>query len=75
MRSGPKSKYGRYVKHLRVPAAGADIDYVRTLHLAASTTESRVEAALRALLDRGNGFDFAAARDLAAPATPTVEVR
>ncbi len=34
--------------------------------------ESSVEAALRILLDRGDRFDYAAVRDLAAPVTPTV---
>ncbi len=50
----------------------ADIDYVRTLHLAASTMESTVEAALRLLLDSGDRFDYAAVRDLAAPVKPTI---
>ncbi len=57
---------------IRFKGERADIDYVRTLHLAASTMESSVEAALRTLLDRGNRFDYAAVRDLAAPVTPTV---
>jgi len=52
----------------------ADIDYVRTLHLAASTMESTVEAALRLLLDSGDRFDYAAVRDLAAPVKPTIPV-
>ncbi len=50
----------------------ADIDYVRTLHLAASTMESTVEAALRLLLDRGDRFDYSTVRDVAAPVKPTV---
>lgn len=45
----------------------ADIDYVRILHLAASTMESTVEAALRTLLDAGEGFDYADVQRLAAP--------
>jgi len=57
---------------LRFQGERADIDYVRTLHLAASTLESSVEAALRALLDRGDRFDYAAVRDRAAPVKPTV---
>jgi hypothetical protein len=50
----------------------ADIEYVRTLHLAASTMESTVEQALRTLLARNVAFDYVAVRDLAAPVTPAV---
>ena len=57
---------------LRFKGERADIDYVRTLHLAASTMESSVEAALRGLLDSGDRFDYAAVRDLAAPVKPTI---
>ncbi len=57
---------------IRFKGERADIDYVRTLHLAASTMESTVEAALRLLLDSGNRFDYAAVRDLAAPVKPTI---
>lgn len=57
---------------LRFKGERADVDYVRTLHLAASTMESTVEAALRNLLDSGNRFDYAAVRDLAAPVKPTI---
>ena len=45
----------------------ADIEYVRILHLAASTLESRVEAALEKLLTDGARFDYAAVKVLAAP--------
>lgn len=45
----------------------ADIEYVRILHLAASTMETTVEAALRALLDAGKSFDYADVQRLAAP--------
>ena len=45
----------------------ADIEYVRILHLAASTMESTVEAALRALLDTGASFEYADVQRLAAP--------
>jgi hypothetical protein len=50
----------------------ADVDYVRTLHLAASTMESVVEQALRALLDAGGRFDYTTVRELAAPITPAL---
>ena len=45
----------------------ADIEYVRILHLAASTLESRVEAALEELLAGAARFDYAAVKALAAP--------
>jgi hypothetical protein len=50
----------------------ADVDYVRTLHLAASTMESLVEQALRDLLAAGTRFDYAAIRELASPAKPHI---
>lgn len=54
----------------------ADIEYVRVLHLAASTMESAVEDALETLLARDEPFDYLAVKDLAAPSTNTVpEVR
>jgi hypothetical protein len=45
----------------------ADVEYVRILHLAASTMESTVEAALQTLLDAGDSFDYADVQRLAAP--------
>ena len=50
----------------------ADIEYVRVLHLAASTMESTVEAVLRRLLDAGGAFDYTTVRDLAAPVRPSI---
>ena len=50
----------------------ADVEYVRILHLAATTMESEVDRALRLLLDAGSPFDYAAVRALAAPAVPNV---
>lgn len=50
----------------------ADIEYVRILHLAASTMESDVERALTALLDQGHSFDYAAVKQVASPAAPSV---
>jgi hypothetical protein len=55
----------------------ADVEYVRILHLAASTLESRVEAALDKLLSDGGRFDYAAVKALAAPeqhAVPDVRI-
>ena len=50
----------------------ADIEYVRILHLAASTLEATVERALAELLEAGEAFDYAAVRSLASPPSPTV---
>ena len=50
----------------------ADVEYVRILHLAATTMESDVSRALRLLLDAGSPFDYAAVRALVAPAVPYV---
>jgi len=55
----------------------ADVEYVRILHLAASTLESRVEQVLEDLLAGGQSFDYVKVRDLAAPAAmevPTVSI-
>ena len=46
----------------------ADVEYVRVLHLAASTMESQVEAALDELLGREEPFDYAAVRAVVTPA-------
>lgn len=50
----------------------ADVEYVRVLHLAASTMQSRVEEALQALLERGERPDFVTVKALAAPEKPTI---
>ena len=52
----------------------ADVEYVRVLHLAASTMQSQVEQALVALLDRGERPDFITVKALAAPDNPTIPV-
>lgn len=52
--------------------ARADVEYVRVLHLAASTLESTVEAALETLLAHGGRFDYAAVRARVAPVRPEV---
>lgn len=52
----------------------ADVEYVRVLHLAASTTESAVEQALVDLLNRGEPFDYMAVKAMAQPAEPSVPV-
>jgi hypothetical protein len=52
----------------------ADVEYVRILHLAASTMQSDVEAALEILLERRDRPDFASVKALAAPEIPVVPV-
>jgi len=55
----------------RRPAV-ADREYVRVLHLAASTVEAEVETALGLLLEQQVAPTFDAVRDLVRPAAPTV---
>lgn len=50
----------------------ADVEYVRVLHLAASTLETDVEAALAALLESAAPFDYAAVRERVKPLRPAV---
>ena len=50
----------------------ADVEYVRILHLAASTMQSDVERALETILTRGERPDFASVKALAAPDKPTI---
>lgn len=52
----------------------AYVEYVRVLHLAASTMQSKVEQAFVALLDRGERPDFITVKALAAPDKPTIPV-
>jgi len=50
----------------------ADVEYVRVLHLAASTMECTVEAALIELLADGARFDYAAVKARAKPETASI---
>lgn len=50
----------------------ADVEYVRVLHLAASTLESEVEAVLTALLEEAAPFDYGVVRDRVAPVRAAV---
>jgi len=50
----------------------ADVEYVRILHLAATTMESEVDRTLACLLESGKPFDYPMVRDLVAPASPQV---
>ena len=61
----------------RLEERRADVEYVRILHLSASTMQSRVEQALRELLAAGESFDYVRVRDVAAPtaaAVPAVSI-
>ena len=50
----------------------ADAEYVRVLHLAATTMESGVDGVLGALLESGLRFDYAMVRRLSEPAVPAI---
>ena len=50
----------------------ADVEYVRLLHLAATTGERRVEATLRVRLDAGDPCDYAAVQAEVRPPVPTI---
>jgi hypothetical protein len=52
----------------------ADVEYVRLLHLAATTSERHVETTLRALLDDRQPFDYARVQALVTPTIPRVPV-
>ncbi len=52
----------------------ADVEYVRILHLAATTMESTVDSALSLLLEAGEPFDYATVKELANPAPPRAPV-
>ena len=45
----------------------ADVEYVRILHLAATTMETTVDSALALLLEAGGPFDYGTVRELAKP--------
>ncbi len=61
--------YGVFKSHRGLRA---DVEYVRVLHLAASTMQSTVERALGELLAEGAPFDYAAVKDRAAPQVTSV---
>jgi hypothetical protein len=50
----------------------ADVEYVRILHLAASTMESRVDGVLATLLESGQRIDYATVKQCTVPDKPTV---
>ena len=57
-----------------LPGVRADIEYVRILHLAASTMESTVERVLAEVLDGGEPFDYATIKAIAKPEATLVPV-
>ena len=63
----PSLTFRRAYDALRKRTERADVEYVRVLHLAASTMESTVEAALAELLCSGSAFDYAKVKALASP--------
>jgi len=50
----------------------ADVEYVRILHLAASTREAEVEAALEQCLGAGERFDYAGVKGRVRPDKPSI---
>jgi hypothetical protein len=52
--------------------ARADVDYIRILHLAATTMECEVDRALKRLLESRVRFDYAVVKELVAPVTPEI---
>jgi transposase len=64
----PSLTFRRCYDALRVGRGDrADVEYVRILHLAASTSEADVTRAIVTLLERAASFDFAAVQALARP--------
>ena len=52
----------------------ADVEYVRLLHLAATTSQSHVDATLTGLLRDAQPFDYAGVQALVTPPTPRLPV-
>ncbi|MFL6198637.1 MAG: hypothetical protein ACJ76J_05650 [Thermoanaerobaculia bacterium] len=71
----PTITFRRAYDHLRAARGDrAEVEYVRILHLAASTMESQVEGALAQLLEAGSAFDYAAVKALVCPKPINVPV-
>ena len=70
----PTITFRRAYDALRGFGERADVEYVRILHLAASTSEAAVERALATVLSDGVRFDYVAVKALAKPDKPTVPV-
>ena len=52
----------------------ADVEYVRILHLSATTMESTVDSALALLLEAGEPFDYGTVKELTNPTPPRAPV-
>jgi hypothetical protein len=64
----PSTTFRRAFDALRATRGDrAEVEYLRILHLAASTMESTVEAALVGLLERGEPCDYLAVQAIASP--------
>jgi hypothetical protein len=70
----PTLAFRRTYDALRARTERADVEYLRILHLAASTMEKPVEDVLVAMLDAGDTISFDAVRDRVAPVKPVVPV-
>jgi hypothetical protein len=70
----PTLTFRRAYDALRSRTERADIEYLRILHLAASTMERPIEDALIALLDAGDPISFDAVRERVAPSRPSIPV-
>jgi hypothetical protein len=68
----PTLTFRRAYDALRAWTARADVEYLRILHLAASTMEQPVEVALAAMLDAAEVISFDAVRERVAPIRPLV---
>jgi hypothetical protein len=68
----PSLTFRRAYDALQTRTERADVEYVRILHLAASTMESAVESALAELLASGDGFDYVKVKELASPRPTSV---
>jgi hypothetical protein len=68
----PTLTFRRTYDALKARTERADVEYLRILHLAASTMEKPVEDVLVAMLDAGDAISFDAVRDRVAPTRPVV---
>jgi hypothetical protein len=68
----PSLTFRRAYDALQTWTERADVEYVRILHLAASTMESAVESALAELLASGDAFDYVKVKELASPRPTSV---
>jgi hypothetical protein len=70
----PTLPFRRAYDALRSRTERADVEYLRILHLAASTMERSVEDVLVAMLDAGESVSFDAVRARVTPTKPSVPV-